>query len=56
MQICPFPVFTDFVKKDRENISIKFFIINDIDFVKKIDNPPNAPQIRELKIIGASSK
>ena len=46
-----FPASTDFVKKNRENVEINFFNISDngIAFVEKIDNPPNAPQIRPIE-------
>ena len=48
----PFPVFYDFVKK-RENVARRktwdFLRDNRIAFTEKIDNPPNAPQIRPIE-------
>ena len=50
MQIFPFPVFTDFVKKLKLKTWFYCVICTGIAFVENIDNPPNAPLIRPIEI------
>ena len=45
-----------FCKKNSWKENLDFLRDDCIAFVEKIDNPPKAPQIRQLKIIGASLK